>query len=348
MPTVKSATSIDQDNWNQFVASQAIDNHCYNWNWQEIIANTFGHQPFYLIAIEDNKTTGILPLFLVKSILFGKSLISLPYLNGGGVIAINSQTETALINHAIQLSDELKAKYLELRFRKVLQQNDLHLTERAHKVTMKLELANDPDQVYNSFSSKLRSQIRRPIKEGATTVVTKGYNLKALNDFYFVFSRNMRDLGTPVYSKHLFKLTQKCFDQKLSTIVVYRKDLPVSAGITIHEQQNTEILWGSSLRSENNYSPNMLMYWEAIKDACQRGSHQFDFGRANPNSGTYRFKAQWGSRPLQLYWYYHSALGDIPDINPKSKKFELLVATWRKLPIAIANAFGPWLTKSLP
>lgn len=348
MITIRIATDNDRDIWNEFVANHVIDNHAYNWHWQEIIYKTFGHKTYYLIASKNNKTTGILPLFLVKSILFGKSIISVPYINGGGAVADDIDSTNALVKYAIDLSDSAAAKYLELRFRHRLEENTLNLIEKTHKVTMKLNLAADPNQVFNTFSSKLRSQIKRPMKEGAVAVIYHGYNDIALNDFYFIFSQNMRDLGTPVYSKRLFELCQKCFDQKLSTIVIYKNNRPVAAGITILEQQTSEILWGSSLRSENSYSPNMLMYWEAIKNACSQGACYFDFGRSTLNSGTYKFKEQWGSNHSLLYWYYYARQGQIPDINPKSKKFELLVKVWQKFPINFANTLGPWVTKSLP
>lgn len=348
MITVRAATPNDKDSWNDFIANHTIDNHAFNWHWQDIISKTFGHQPYYLIATNDKKITGILPLFVVKSFLFGKSHISVPYLNGGGVIADDISSTNALVEHAINLSSSTHSKYLELRFRHQLTENPFNLVARSHKVSMKLNLESDPDQVFNSFTSKLRSQIKRPTKEGAEVAIFKGSNPTALNDFYSVFSRNMRDLGTPVYSKKLFELCQKYFNQKASTIIVYKNNSPVAAGITILEQQTVEILWGSSLRSENSYSPNMLMYWEAIKNACLEGAHYFDFGRASLNSGTYKFKEQWGSVPSQLNWYYYSKSGNIPDINPKSKNFSLLVNLWQKLPLNLTTTLGPWITKALP
>jgi lipid II:glycine glycyltransferase (peptidoglycan interpeptide bridge formation enzyme) len=91
----------------------------------------------------------------------------------------------------------------------------------------------------------------------------------------------------------------------------------------------------------------MALYWEAIRLACENGYHHFDFGRSSPDSGTYRFKAQWGAKPLPLFWYYGKN-GYVPDINPKSAKFSLLVACWRRLPLALANSIGPIVSRSLP
>lgn len=92
----------------------------------------------------------------------------------------------------------------------------------------------------------------------------------------------------------------------------------------------------------------MLLYWEAIKLACQDGYLHFDFGRSTEGSGTYRFKEQWGAKPKKLFWYYDVLNGKIPDVNPSSPKYSLLVASWQKLPLVIANSLGPHLTKWLP
>jgi lipid II:glycine glycyltransferase (peptidoglycan interpeptide bridge formation enzyme) len=48
----------------------------------------------------------------------------------------------------------------------------------------------------------------------------------------------------------------------------------------------------------------MLLYWEALKLAIATGDKLFDFGRCTIDSGTYRFKNQWGAQACQLHWDY--------------------------------------------
>ena len=73
--------------------------------------------------------------------------------------------------------------------------------EGPHKVRMVMELPESSDELMNSFKSKLRSQIRKPIKEGVETRIGQ---TELLDDFYHVFAINMKDLGSPVHSKRLF------------------------------------------------------------------------------------------------------------------------------------------------
>ena len=93
----------------------------------------------------------------------------------------------------------------------------------------------------------------------------------------------------------------------------------------------------------------MLLYWEALKHAIEQGGRRFDFGRSTTDSGTYRFKRQWGAQPTQLYWHYwlpRSAA--LPALNPDNPKYRLAIRLWQRLPLAVANRLGPRIVRYLP
>ncbi len=138
------------------------------------------------------------------------------------------------------------------------------------------------------------------------------------------------------------------FSKTAKIITVQYDNRPVAAGLTIGFGNNVEVPWASALRKYNKQSPNMLLYWEMIKAACEDEYEFFDFGRSSLDAGTFKFKKQWGSEPQPLHWYYHLRRGEAPDVNPKSAKFSLLVNTWQKLPLPIANLAGPLITRHLP
>jgi hypothetical protein len=86
-----------------------------------------------------------------------------------------------------------------------------------------------------------------------------------------------------------------------------------------------------------------------LEHACREGFQFFDFGRSTPNSGTYRFKEQWGAEPYQLYWHYWIASGgEIPQLNPQNPKYVLAIKMWQRLPLSVANWLGPHIVKYLP
>ncbi len=83
--------------------------------------------------------------------------------------------------------------------------------------------------------------------------------------------------------------------------------------------------------------------------ACEEGYSIFDFGRSTPGEGTYRFKEQWGARPIQLYWHYWLKKGKpIPEINPKNKRYQKAIYLWKKLPLRLTNLIGPLIVKNIP
>ena len=333
-----------EQKWQDYVYQHPDSYFASDIAWKKIIKNNFGHDSIYLVALNNNSICGTLPLFNFKSLLFGNSLVSVPYLNGGGIIADNRDVELQLLEKAKEYSKKSNSDYLELRCRKEFK---VDLYERRHKVAMNLVLPSDSEDLFNSFPSKLRSQIRRALKESCNISITEAYNEKAIKDFYQVFSTHMRDLGTPVYPINFFKEVVSSFNNS-RTIIVSLNNKPISAAITVGMGKRVEIPWASSLRQYNKFSPNMLLYWSSIKQAVEDSYLLFDFGRSTVDSGNFHFKKQWGADPQQLYWYYHVNKGSVPDVNPKNPKYQLAVKIWQKLPLFIANKLGPYISSNLP
>ncbi len=339
----------DADAWNSFALATGADGHFYAYPWRNIIWNALKHHPHYLIARRQGVVTGILPLFEVHSRLFGRALISVPFLNGGGVLTNDDASAIALLRHAYNLMQQRGYRYVELRHR--MPSALAHdLTCRQHKVAMRLSLPADPDKLFAGFKAKLRSQIRRPAKAGARAQVVNGQNVveRDLEAFYQVFSENMRDLGTPVFPKSLFRETVKAFGKQAWLTIVWMDGHPAAVGLMVGFGKAVEMIWASSLRCFNRLSVNMLLYWEAMRTAIEQGYDVFDFGRCTADGPTFRFKAQWGAEPAPLHWYYLGDAARIPDVSPANPRFHLAVRAWQNLPIPIANRLGPVIARSLP
>lgn len=352
MLKISQATPSDKKDWNEFVFGfEHANHHAHCWEWSEILEETFKHTPYYFFAKDtDNKIQGVLPLFHVKSALFGSALISVPYLNAGGILASSKEVFDALHQQVEELSKSLEVKYTELRHQSEQPWYPEGTPLKTHKLSMVLPLECSAEDLFSSFKPKLRSQIRRPSKSGIVSDVVSGEDnfQKALDGFYTVFATHMRDLGTPVFPRELFDKTCRAYGSSAKIITAWHFKECVAAGITIETNKRVEIPWASSLRRFNKASPNMLLYWEAIKTAADEGALSFDFGRSSEGSGQHRFKKQWGSKPVNLHWYYIGDEDSIPDITPNNPKFSFLVECWKHLPLPVSKIIGPWVTKSLP
>jgi FemAB-related protein (PEP-CTERM system-associated) len=337
------AGAADQPEWDGYVQAHPRAELYHDYRWRSLIESVFGHEAHYLMALDSTGVRGILPLVRLKSRLFGDFLVSQPYLNYGGVVADTAEVRTALLEAAADHARSLGIQHMELRHR---DEPCLDWAERTDKVAMLLDLPQSEEELWRRFPAKLKSQIRRPEKDGAT--VRQG-GRELLADFYSVFSRNMRDLGTPVYPQKFFAAIAEAFPAALKVFVVDLAGKPVAAGLVLAHRDTLEIPWASSLRQANKSGVNMLLYWSVLREAVARGLKRFDFGRSTKDSGTYRFKQQWGAKPTQLRWHYWLASGrSMPSLTPNNPKYRTAIALWRRLPLPIANFVGPRIVKNLP
>lgn len=365
------ATAADRGEWDSYVAKHPDAAGYHEWAWRDVFERAFGHTSHYLIARNESSITGVLPLTEIRSLLFGRSLTSLPFINFGGVLANSPEIARALVDEAGRLAMQLGSRHVELRH--IARQFD-HLPVKQHKVTMRLDLRGGsdggshegshrgsdrgsdkgsdkgshkgPGNLWDRIDRKARNQVRKAQKSNFT--VARG-GVELLGGFYEVFARNMRDLGTPVYAQQFFRTVLEAFPGRVHLIVVRLGDRPVAAGLTYRTKGMVEIPWASSIREFNSLCPNHLLYWHALETAAAEGAETFDFGRSTPGEGTFKFKEQWGADPVALHWEYWLPAGkDLPDQSPKNPKYRLMIATWQRMPLWAANAIGPRLVKDIP
>lgn len=337
---VAIATDADAGEWDGFAARQAPASGYHVWAWRRVVEEAFGHECVYLVAREGSVVVGVLPLVFIRSRLFGRSMTSLPFLNYGGVLAATTAAASALLDAAGTAARSRQCGHVELRH---VARRFPALPCRQHKVTMLLEVA--PGH-WERLDRKVRNQVRKGEKSGLSA--TRG-GLELVGEFYAVFARNMRDLGTPVYGRRFFEAVLRHLAGRAHLHVVRLGKTPVAAGLTFQSGQVVEVPWASSVRDYNHLCANHLLYWHIIEAAIADGRTTLDFGRSTPGEGTFKFKAQWGATPVPLHWEYLLLAGaEVPDQSPKNPKFQLAISAWKRLPLWLANAVGPHIVRGIP
>jgi serine/alanine adding enzyme len=330
--------------WDSFVLASegATAYHCFG--WKTVLARSFGHPCHYLAAIDDNgEWQGILPLVHMRSIIFGNFLVSLPFVNYGGLLCENEAAAALLLGEAEKIRRSCGATHVELRH---VTRRSGNLPTKQHKVTMVLNLAGSADDHWKAFDPKLRNQIRKAQKSG---LQFKRGHLELIDGFYEVFARNMRDLGTPVYAKQFFRNVMETFPDTTAITAVLHEGKMIAAGIASWFRGRLEIPWASSIKDYKALCPNHMLYWEAIRFAIERGFREFDFGRSTPHEGTYNFKKQWGALPIQLSWQYlMDEQGNFPELNPGNPKYQMAIRAWQHLPVSITKLLGPRIVRNIP
>jgi FemAB-related protein (PEP-CTERM system-associated) len=336
-------TDARPDEWDAFVNVHPDANRYQLWGWRRIFEDVFGHETIYLSARRGGVVVGVLPLVILRSRVFGSFAVSLPFVDGGGVCTSDGEAADLLVLRARQEAAERRLSHVELRH---ISRQFPELPVRQHKVGMCMPLAADAKQAWDALDRKVRNQVRKGEK---SELATRSGGVELTDAFYEVFTRNMRDLGTPVYPRRLFEMTLRTFPESARVFVVDKGEVVVAAGIALIHRGVIAVPWASSLREYRALSANNLLYWRMIEHGIASRCHTFDFGRSTPGEGTFQFKEQWGAQPFPLYWEYQMLNGAAPpELNPGNPKFKAAIATWKRLPVPLTAWLGPRIVRSIP
>lgn len=330
--------------WDEWCRSQVFPLPSASPRWMRVFQTSLGHQPYCVEQSCGGEITALIPLSYMSSFLFGRFLVSLPYLNVGGVLAAPDVDATEAVMAATALADKLAVRHLELRHESLIPCSRInHLFEQ--KVHMRLTLPETLASLWDSMRGKIRNQIRKATKLGVT--IHWGQR-DLLHEFYSVFSTNMRDLGTPVFSKRLFLAILQEFSDTAEICVARLDGKPIAGALLLHGRGVSEVPSASSLRTHNPTCANMLMYWNLLTRATERGQTQFDFGRSTVGSSTYDFKKQWGASAHSASWQFYVRSGSVHSMRPESGRYSTAIRIWRRLPVSVTNALGPVIIRGVP
>ena len=341
-PAVLSAPSAD---WDDFVSRQPDASVYFRSGWTALAHEVFRHRAFFIECRNaSGELTGVLPLVQQRGLL-GNFATSIPFFNYGGALATSDAVRNALMARARDLANELRCSYLELR--DINPQADGWQC-RTDKVTMILQLPVTVEALGKQLGSKLRSQVKRADRE---PVAVRAGGSELVDAFYDVFAHNMRDLGTPVYPKRFFHAIVKRFPERTRLIVIDLNGAPAAAGFLVLDGKRAEIPWASCRAEAKPFGLNMKLYWEELSFTIGHGCTSFDFGRSTLDSGTYKFKKQWGAAPQQLHWYRWErkpASDGAVHGGSEGRLMRLATSVWQRLPIGVANFLGPIVSPGLP
>jgi len=328
--------------WDACVQAGAGWTHFQRWGWKAVIEQVFGHECLYFAARDDaGRVAGVLPLVHAKSRIFGDYLVSMPFVNYGGPLGSEPAVQ-ALVAHAVGVARERRVDLLELRSREQLTV-DLPVSHR--KITCVLDLSpGDPEEVWQGLNSNVRRKVRRAQKEG----VSVRFGLDQVGAFYQVFSRHMRDLGTPTLPQRFFETLAEQFPEDAWFGCAYYHGRPVAGGCGFQWADEFELTWVSALQEYHRIYANMQLYWAFIERAANATRRVFNFGRCTPGGGTHHFKQQWGSRDVPLMWYQHVAGRRDATPSPHERAFAWGPFVWKRLPLRVANALGPTIVRLIP
>ena len=159
--------------------------------------SVFGHRTHYLLARRGVEIVGVLPLAQVKSLLFGHSLVSLPFAVYGGAAVTDEQARVLLHAAAAELARQLQVDYLELRNRSSYEpgwpQQDLF-------VTFRRPIAPDAEANMLAIPRKQRAMVRKGMQRGLASEIDAD-----VDRFFDLYADNAHRHGTPPFAEEIFR-----------------------------------------------------------------------------------------------------------------------------------------------
>jgi FemAB-related protein (PEP-CTERM system-associated) len=327
--------------WEAFVMGHAQATFFHRAGWQTVIRDVFRHDTYFLYAELQGEIQGVLPLAHVNSRLFGNALTGLPFAVYGGVAAATDEAAAALEAEAQRLAVELGTDHLELRHIERRHTDwpvqDLYVTFR------KAILPKEEDNML-AIPRKQRAMVRKGIKNALTSHI----DLNA-DRFFALYADNVHRHGTPAMPKRYFETLLKTFGADCEVLTVCSAEgRPLSSVLSFYFRDEVLPYYAGDDEAARDLAANDFKYWELMRLACARGLKVFDYGRSKEGTGPYAFKKNWGFEATPLHYEYRLYKREsIPQNNPANAKYKLLIATWRRLPIGVANWLGPFIVRNL-
>src|SRR5215831_1710243 len=100
-----------QNAWDEYVARSGASGYHVS-AWSVALARAFGHASTCLLATDGDRVAGVLTLVTFRSALTGCFMVSLPFVNYGGIVADDPETEQLLMQRAIVEARAAGARYI--------------------------------------------------------------------------------------------------------------------------------------------------------------------------------------------------------------------------------------------
>ncbi len=313
------------------------------------------HRPAWLLAIEAGtgqcahgllaekagRITGWLPLTEIHSPLFGRMLASSGFAVEGGVLAQDANTAEVLSNAVKEYALRLACPTVELRGE--VSGEGWSVREDSHSGFV-APLAADDDEQLLAIPRKQRAEVRKGLRNDLR--ISMGTSAIDRAAHYAVYCESVRNLGTPVFPRSLFKAVLDGLDADILT--VWNGGKAIASVLSLYHDGAVLPYWGGGTWDARRLRANDRMYFELMLHARSRGCDRFDFGRSKTGSGAYAFKKNWGFDPQPLSYASWTAPGhEQRDADPTSERHQSRIALWKRLPLPIANRIGPLIARGL-
>jgi CelD/BcsL family acetyltransferase involved in cellulose biosynthesis len=326
--------------WAGFVTNHPVATPFHHPDWTRLVAGCYGFRAFALAVSDATGTIRAgLPVVEVRHLRGGHKWVSLPYTDYCPPLVSDRQEEDQLVA-ALQRAGRA-AGVRQVEIRAPISGDPAGPTALRHL----LALGPDPAEVYAGFHrSQVQRNIRRAERERLTVRrATRPHDL--VGTFYRLHLATRRRQGVPVQPRRFFRLL---WEDAIATglgsvLIVEASAQPIAAAVFLEWNGTVIYKFGASDASSWSLRPNHLLFWHAIREACERGCRWFDFGRTGiGQDGLRDFKLSWGAVEEPLAY---GTLGGKPQAVPPAEGMaaRMLGPVIRHGPLLLCRAVGETL-----
>lgn len=312
--------------------------------WVSAVARGTGQEALMLVCRRGGMITGVLPLNVIHSPLFGRALVSSGFAVDGGILAQDGETTRLLAQACWREALTMSCTTAELRGGKLPDAGWTIKEDSYLGFSRPLEI--DDEAQLAVVPKRHRAEIRKGL---ANNLLMESGNCQRLLDIHYrLYAENVHRLGTPVFPKSLFAETLMAFGSDASVVIASKDAVPHTSSIVLYHRDSCMPYWHGATLGARALRSNEATYFWLMGHARERGCKIFDFGRSKVGTGPALWKKTWGWEGVPLTYAVRAAPGhEIRDINPLSPQYQRKVALWKKLPLPLANLIGPGIARGL-
>ena len=290
--------------WDNFVSNFQDHTVFHRSAWARVLADTYGHRPFYLKVSVAGTEAALVPLMEVNSCITGRRGISLPFSDFAGPLWMDRRYADAVYAGLLDFACQRKWKHLEFRGGSI---PPAGVTAFQTYASHQLDLRQGVDAIESGYDPAVRRAIRKSEQSGLEITIES--NMNAMNAFYSLHGRTRKRHGLPPQPLSFFQsIAKNLVANGLGSVVLARTGgVPVAGAVFLHSGNQAVYKFGASDSEYWPARPNHGVMAVAIRALIKAGYANLHFGRTSPNDeGLIRFKLSWGAVAQSLtYHRYH-------------------------------------------
>jgi FemAB-related protein (PEP-CTERM system-associated) len=342
---ITSAHDVSPATWDAYVEAHPDATGYHLAGWRLPTERALCHRWRPLVAEEEGRIRGVLPLVEVRRAVFRPQLITGPFGLYNGAIGDTPEIEGALYDRARQIARQLGATFLMVKTTRPhpALQTDQWIVE-SHFSHSWLDLPPTPEELWRSLRSEIRNRVRKAEKHGLE--VHRGW--EHVDGFYEVYNRRMHELGSPVQPRRFFEDVCGGLGENADIFAVRHRGEVVGGATYFSFRHTGYVPWIGCNSDYFGTGIYQLLYWK-ILEAVTGEIRTFDFGRStlgpDSASSTQTAKQRWRAKTAPVYHYFHV-------LQSQHEKMPLptdgwvataFTETWKRLPSAVTGFLGPAL-----